>query len=109
MLNSFGYLDGVSQPNIQGIDKSADPNPVQSPIPQGLILAGRDGDVTGPPNAPVPTPRPAWALDGSFMAFRYLFQNVPEFQAFVDAFNPPNASKDLLGAQLVGRWKSGKF
>ncbi|KUJ16039.1 Dyp-type peroxidase [Mollisia scopiformis] len=100
----FGYLDGVSQPNIEGIDKSADPNPVQAPIPQGLILTGRPGDES---SSGTPTPRPAWALDGSFMAFRYLSQNVPEFQAFVDANNPPNAPKDLLGARLVGRWKSG--
>ncbi|KAF8851549.1 Dyp-type peroxidase [Acephala macrosclerotiorum] len=96
----FGYLDGVSQPNIQGIDKSPDPNPVEAPIPQGLILCSRNGDVTT-------DPRPAWALDGSFMAFRYLTQQVPEFQAFIDAKNPLGAPQDFLGARLVGRWKSG--
>lgn len=72
-----------------------------------MIFTGRDGDVTGTNNTP--TPRPAWALDGSFLAFRYLSQNVPEFQSFVDANNPPNAPKDFLGARLVGRWKSGKI
>ena len=71
---------------------------------QGIILLGREGDVDTNGD---PIKRPPWALDGSFLTFRYLSQLVPEFQAFVDANNPPGAPKDLLGARLVGRWKSG--
>lgn len=56
--------------------------------------------------------RPPWALDGSFLAFRYLYQLVPEFDAFLEKPDPkgpslPKEAKDLLGARLVGRWKSG--
>ena len=66
---------------------------------------GRDGD-------PVTTRLP-WALDGSLLAFRYLPQLVPEFDTFLTQ-NPisipglsPVQGSELLGARLVGRWKSG--
>lgn len=69
---------------------------------QGITLLGRDGD------APGGTTRPSWALDGSFLAFRYLLQLRPEF----DEFKRKEAEKqkideELLGARLIGRWKSG--
>lgn len=56
--------------------------------------------------------RPSWALDGSFLAFRYLQQLVPEFNRFLTE-NAPNVNepsvdtRELLGARLTGRWKSG--
>jgi hypothetical protein len=81
---------------------------------QGIALCGRDKDDGPiPPAAPPSTPfsRPTWALDGSFLCFRKLDQLVPEFDAFLQ--HPvPNAplnpeAAELLGARLVGRWKSG--
>ena len=81
------------------------PNPGQETVRQGFILLGRDGDPT--PN------RPKWALDGSLLAFRYLFQLVPEFNTFLkeNPISVPGLPRDqgseLLGARLVGRWKSG--
>jgi len=54
-------------------------------------------------------------VDGSFLAFRFLFQLVPEFNKFlkdnalkVPGLTPEQGS-ELLGARLVGRWKSGKY
>ncbi|KAI0833770.1 peroxidase TAP [Trametes gibbosa] len=97
----FGFLDGISQPAVKGIDTN--PNPGQETVDQGVILLGRGIDVA----------RPAWAVDGSFLALRYLFQLVPEFNNFLKA-NPikatgltPEQGSELLGARLVGRWKSG--
>ena len=103
-LCSFGFADGISEPAIAGFNT---PLPGQDPIPEGVILLGRDGDAT-------PT-RPEWAKDGSFPCFRMLAQRVPEFDAFLSAnaikINDPSApqdlGKDLLGARMVGRWKSG--
>jgi len=68
-------------------------------VPQGIILLGRDGDKQT---------RPSWALDGSFLAFRYLPQLVPEFNAFLNEKPVPGLDADQLGARLVGRWKSGR-
>lgn len=106
---SFGFLDGVSQPAVQGVDTK--PNPGQETIPQGIILLGRQGDDIGTNVLNVKT-RPSWAVDGSFLAFRYQFQLVPEFNFFLESNPipglPPKQGSDLLGARLVGRWKSGQ-
>lgn len=87
------------------------PNPGQETVRQGVILCGRDNDVAAGTTTPIV--RPPWALDGSFLALRYLFQLVPEFDTFLQQ-NPiksgglsPEKGSELLGARLVGRWKSG--
>lgn len=102
----FGFLDGISQPAVQHVDNT--PNPGQETVRQGIILLGREGDT---PNVPGVSTRPPWALDGSFLAFRYLFQLVPEFNLFLKKNPlpglPPDQGSELLGARLVGRWKSG--
>ena len=111
MQYSFGFLDGISQPAVQGVDTN--PYPGQETVRQGIILLGRDGD------APIlngqPVTRPSWALDGSFLVFRYLFQLVPEFNTFLEQ-NPITSTglsreegSKLLGARLMGRWKSGMW
>ncbi|TRX88292.1 hypothetical protein FHL15_010796 [Xylaria flabelliformis] len=117
----FGFNDGLSQPAVQNVDAGVISEPLEKPVRQGVILLGREGDdglvVPGDSTTPKGIKRPSWALDGSFLAFRYLKQLVPEFDAFLEA-NPlkgvpfPPAPGDptgaeLLGARLVGRWKSG--
>ena len=109
--DSFGFKDGISQPAIKDVDTKILPG--QDPLPQGILLVGRDGDIDANSNDnPKPIiKRPSWALDGSFLAFRYLFQLVPEFHTFLKR-NPipgvePNFGSELLGARMVGRWMSG--
>lgn len=97
MVRSFGFLDGVSQPIVAGFPGT--PLPGQETIKAGIVLIGGDGDTI--------TSRPTWAIDGSFLCFRKLKQLVPEFDCFLKATAPANP--DLLGARLVGRWKSGKI
>ncbi|KAF8582001.1 DyP-type peroxidase [Ramaria rubella] len=97
----FGFMDGISQPGVQGF--TANPMPGQTVVDAGIILLGEDGDdVT----------RPDWAKDGSFLAFRQLDQLVPEFEKFLND-NPIQESNltaaqgsALLGARMMGRWKS---
>ncbi|KAG6849423.1 hypothetical protein H0H93_008571 [Arthromyces matolae] len=103
----FGFLDGISNPAVIGFDKN--PNPGPKPVRAGVLVTGHDGDLGNSASSP----RPAWAVDGSYLTFRYLFQQVPEFNKFL-ADNPvplPGLTKEegseLLGARLVGRWKSG--
>ena len=103
---SFGFLDGISQPAVKDFDTKPDPG--QQTVRQGIILCGREHDVdlanTGQPFA-----RPIWALDESFLSLRYLKQLVPEFNAFLEASVDPlhGLTADLVGARLMGRWKSG--
>ncbi|KAK9412868.1 putative Peroxidase TAP [Seiridium unicorne] len=113
----FGFNDGLTQPSVKDITL-VDQDGTDPPVRQGIALVGREGDngVVTPPatEAPGPFARPAWAIDGSFLAFRYLKQLVPEFDDFLERNAleipigaPPHAGADLLGARLVGRWKSG--
>lgn len=93
----FGFMDGISQPAINGFTTS--PLPGQLPMDAGhfLLLEQSDG-----------LTRPAWSKDGSFLAFRQLQQLVPEFNQFLvdKSLNVPGLTPDLLGARMVGRWKS---
>ncbi|CAE6479622.1 hypothetical protein ACGC1H_002442 [Rhizoctonia solani] len=98
----FGWQDGISNPAVKGVGETF---PGQRVIPPGVILCGKTRD-------PVHN-RPDWALEGSFLAFRQLEQLVPEFDKFLTE-NPvvlPGLTREqgseLLGARLVGRWKSG--
>ncbi|KAJ7154707.1 fungal peroxidase [Mycena filopes] len=97
----FGFLDGISNPAVEGFQT---PLPGQAVVPTGEILVGEDGDLTS---------RPPWAKDGSFLVFRQLQQIVPEFNKFlldnpihIPALTPAQGS-ELLGARMIGRWKSG--
>lgn len=112
---SFGFNDGLTQPSVKDITIKDQDGPADAPVRQGVVLLGREGD-NGDPSNTTPVERPSWAIDGSFLAFRYLKQLVPEFDHFLEKNAlevpigfPPNAGKDLLGARLVGRWKSGKL
>lgn len=105
--NSFGFLDGISNPLVKGFD-DANTNPGPVHVDPGVIVTGHTGDVKQ---------REEWAKDGSFLAFRYLFQNVPEFNTFLKEHPiaqdgngtvlTPEEGSELLGARMVGRWKSG--
>jgi deferrochelatase/peroxidase EfeB len=100
-------LDGISEPLIKGFDTVIPPGP--KPVDPGVIVTGHTGDKT---------PRADWAKDGSFLVFRYLFQQVPEFNDFLNKHPirkdgngkvlTPEQGSALLGARMVGRWKSGK-
>ncbi|KAF8531600.1 Dyp-type peroxidase [Gautieria morchelliformis] len=97
----FGFQDGLSQPPIIGFRS---PNKGEIATNPGIILLGEGGDIVS---------RPPWAKDSSFLAFRKLKQLVPEFNDFLTR-NPilnggstPAEGSELLGARLVGRWKSG--
>ncbi|KAF8518409.1 fungal peroxidase [Hysterangium stoloniferum] len=98
----FGFMDGISQPAVDGFNT---PNPGQIVVPPGFFLLNETSD-------PVAT-RPAWAKDGSFLAFRQLAQFVPEFDKFlvdnpiVESGLTAEQGSALLGARMVGRWKSG--
>jgi deferrochelatase/peroxidase EfeB len=101
-------LDGISNPVVTGFDTVINPGP--SPVQAGVIVTGQPGD-------PGLSIRKDWSTDGSFAVFRWLFQQVPEFDDFLTKNPLPKdgngkvltkeEGSDLLGARMVGRWKSG--
>lgn len=132
----FGFLDGVSQPGVRGRvsddphdvltirqnphkrdnGESAQGKPGQDLLWPGEFVFGylkQNGDPKkGGIETPSDTPAdagPTWAKNGSFLVFRRLRQDVYEFHRFLKktaaAKNVPDPN--LLGAKLVGRWRSG--
>ncbi|PVF93168.1 Dyp-type peroxidase [Serendipita vermifera] len=120
----FGYADGISQPYVHfynDAEKDRKPLPGQLEVNPGVLLVGQPGDpVINPPNSRPAGTRPEWALNGSFLVYRHLQQKVPEWNKMIkDAATalipiPTAGGKDvadmeaLIGARLIGRWKSGK-
>ncbi|KAK1229831.1 dye-decolorizing heme-containing peroxidase [Marasmius sp. AFHP31] len=100
----FGWVDGITQPAIEGWDTDATITPGQFIAKPGVILLGEEGDNV---------PRPAWAKSGSFLAWRQLEQLVPEFHKYLNETAPDveGLSRDdavhLFGSRMNGRWKSG--
>ncbi len=104
LCHSFGFMDGISNPSITGFDPVL---PGPAPVDAKFVLTGYSGA------------EPDWTADGSFLVFRYLRQQVPEFDSFLKANAlktdpetggelPVDQGSELLGARLVGRWKSGE-
>ena len=126
----FGYADGVSQPGVRGlIAANTALTPTLSGAEDSQGQQGQDllwpGEfVFGYPGqnpaaasftekGPDAIPPAPFMNNGAFLVFRRLAQLVPEFNHSVKAASASvnttgNPSRpDLLGAQLVGRWKSG--
>ena len=120
----FGFKDGISQPGIRGVDPPDDPigNPNQGHPGQDLLWPGEfvigyatqipaaDPGVDGPnPNPGPDSPaNPTWTVNGSYLVFRRLRQDVAGFERHVSQLAETLGwSTDLTGAKLVGRYKSG--
>ena len=124
----FGNLDGISQPGIRG-RVSDNPNdfltPRQNPENRGQGKPGQDllwpgefvfGYAGQNENAQkledskghIVSAGPSWAVDGSFLVFRRLRQDVFKFHQFLNktAVNL-NTNPRKVSAKLVGRWSSG--
>jgi Dyp-type peroxidase family len=120
----FGFKDGVSQPGLRGVNAPDDPlaNPDQGHPGQDLLWPGEF--ILGYPTqiakaaagesglnthaGPVSKSGPAWTADGSYLVFRRLAQDVPAFTQQLQTLSAQTGLPvPLLGAKLVGRYKSG--
>jgi Dyp-type peroxidase family len=122
----FGFRDGISQPAIEGVQRSARPDDV---VKAGEFLLGyvnEYGKYTDRPLVP-PAYDPAGVLpgdpagsgrrdlgrNGAYLVLRQLAQDVPGFWAFAEQAtlgangSPDEAARTLLAAKMVGRWPSG--
>jgi Dyp-type peroxidase family len=120
----FGFKDGVSQPGVRGVTVPDDPvgnrdqgHPGQDLLWPGEFVLGYPTQIpkapagtTGfnPNPGPVGKSGPAWTVDGSYLVFRRLVQDVPAFdQQLTTLAAQAGLSKALMGAKLVGRYQSG--
>ena len=57
-----------------------------------------------------PKGRPAWMINGSFLAFRKLEQDVQGWNDLVKRFADANCKdEEHCGAKLMGRWRNGDY
>jgi Dyp-type peroxidase family len=94
----FGYVDGISQPRVEGFDDSTTDDDRPSVPPFFFVV---DGAPAAAPYTAAP-----FLTNGGFGAFRVLYQDVAKFQAFVGQAGD-QAAQDLLAAKMCGRWKDG--
>jgi Dyp-type peroxidase family len=88
----FGYRDGISKPQLDGLPGTGD-------FVLGYPDTAGELSVSGP----------AWTRDGSYLVFRRLRQDVAGFHRGLNAMTKSAGLKNRaqLGAKLVGRWPSG--
>ncbi len=126
----FGFLDGLSQPRIEGFkDPAGHPNDYDRPVKRGEFILGHDneyGERSPSPRVPESLPgadalppvpgHPGWrdlGHDGSYLVVRKLEQNVEAFEDFLRANaslapeGAPEDRREWLAAKLVGRWRNG--
>ena len=105
----FGFTDGFSQPVIQGRDLRPgegvpDGHGGWRPIRAGEIVLGYRDEDGALPVAPVAP----YGVNGTFMVYRKLEQDVTRFRQSVqeqaDALEIPY---ERLAAKVVGRWQDG--
>jgi Dyp-type peroxidase family len=93
----FGYADGISQPRLQDAD-GHDVGPPED-----------DDERIGVPVSSFVLMRPQAFIhplleNGSYAAFRLLYQDVGAFNAYINA---QNLDPNLVAAKMCGRWFNG--
>ena len=99
-IEPFGFRDGIAQPHIEGVDK---PDPSRQPMSKaGEFILGYRNEYDLLP------PMPDLGLNGSYLVYRQMEQDVVGFWNFVyaEAQHDP-ALAEWLAAKMVGRWRSG--
>ncbi|HEU4525280.1 MAG TPA: hypothetical protein VFR62_09665 [Gemmatimonadales bacterium] len=114
----FGYADPISQPPIEGADTPWYPGDgvlrqdgTWRPLKPGEFVLGYE-DEAGPQGTQAPDP-PELRLNGTYMVFRKLYQDVAAFRRYLaTAAKSLYGSDDphhqeLVAAKMMGRWRSG--
>lgn len=104
----FGYRDGISQPRIAGFSE-ADPELDDRPSVASwhfMIEETRNPTSDVQPVGPPPnyTAHPL-LNNGSFAAFRLLYQDVKSFEDFINQSGSEHA--EHIASKMAGRWRDG--
>ena len=125
----FGFRDGISQPPVKGLIGRRQ-QPAECPLNTGEFVVGYENEINfvarGPsidncadPNGYLydhpsyPGYRRAFGMNGTYLVFRKLRQDVEGFRKFIDEKSKdiscadPARRGELLAAKMMGRWQSG--
>jgi Dyp-type peroxidase family len=120
----FGFKDGVSNPDVEGVADDGEAGDTGNPdahgvfqkVPVGEFLVGHRSEGGEVPPMPVPN---LLSFNGSFLVFRKLAQNVLRFRQFLKSKAPAFAralghplphgvgAEEYLAAKMLGRWYNG--
>jgi deferrochelatase/peroxidase EfeB len=101
----FGYVDGLSQPHVEGVACPMHAGK-QDIVPPGAFVLGYDSQF---PQYRFPVPQPdALGRNGAYFAYLILRQDVVGFETFLEtAGQKYGMDKELVAAKLCGRWRNG--
>ena len=114
----FGFADPISQPPIEGAaapshpgDGALEADGTWRPLKPGEFLLGYE-DEAGPEGTQTPEP-PELRLNGTYMVFRKLYQDVAAFRRYLATAakavygSDDQYHQELVAAKMMGRWRSG--
>ena len=102
-IEHFGFVDGISQPGVRGVDGAAAGSPV---IAAGEFVLGLAGERR--PLALGPRPSPAtWMRGGSFQVFRRLRQDVAGWWRKMGKLSDQDSTPEDVAARAMGRRLDG--
>lgn len=98
----FGFVDGLSRPFIEG--QGGSPMPGQPIAKAGEFVLGYENELGVVAAGPGPE---AFWRNGTYIALRKLRQDVAAFRRFLNDSADTPEGRELLAAQMMGRWRSG--
>ena len=102
----FGFVDGLSQPGVQGFADDA-ALPPSSLVAAGEFILGCPGERRPATAAPRPVPA-RWMRGGSFQVFRRLAQDAQGWWERMESLRQPGETAEEVAARAVGRRLDGK-
>jgi Dyp-type peroxidase family len=108
----FGYTDGFGNPDFVGVERNTQPGQGKlmpdgswAPLATGELLLGYPDEGGELPVAPVPH---VLGINGTFMVYRKLHQNVATFRRYLkEKAQLYGGGEEKLAAKFVGRWPDG--
>lgn len=101
--NPFGFVDGLSNPAIEGSDMPSS-NPHEPPIKAGEFFLGYLNEFGELP--PMPTPE-TLGRNGTYLAIMKIHTRVAAWRQYLRANAASPGDEERLAAKMVGRWPSG--
>ena len=97
----FGYVDGIAQPEIEGVPWHRAPD-AQPRVPAGDFVLGHLSQYE------VEFHHPPFARNGSYSCVRFLKQDVAGFERFLQSSGEASGlGSEAVAAKLCGRWRDG--